>query len=140
MTLERLTWRTLEPLHGMIYFSPEADAAYKQLGLTGRMGYFASRAAALGPVTAEAVIATFYNFDPQVIRQAIPAAWHIASPPRSSTPGSTQSIRHCAACSATQLTRRRWPVPPRWPGGSPSDLRRAERAASVCRAHRTAMA
>ncbi|GAA4907286.1 hypothetical protein HD597_002925 [Nonomuraea thailandensis] len=80
MTLERLTWRTLEPLHGMIYFSPEADAAYKQLGLTGRMGYFASRAAALGPVTAEAVIATFYNFDPQVIRQAIPAAWHIASP------------------------------------------------------------
>ncbi len=70
----------MEPLHGMIYFSPEADAAYRQLGLTGRMGYFASRAAALGPVPAEAVIATFYNFNPQVVRQAIPAAWHISSP------------------------------------------------------------
>ncbi|MET8989192.1 hypothetical protein ABZW49_27410 [Nonomuraea wenchangensis] len=80
MTLERRTWRTLEPLHGMIYFSPEADAAYKRLGLTGRMGYFASRAAAFGPVPAEAVIATFYNFNPQVVHQAIPAAWRLASP------------------------------------------------------------
>uniref|UniRef100_UPI003F4919D9 SCO6745 family protein n=1 Tax=Nonomuraea bangladeshensis TaxID=404385 RepID=UPI003F4919D9 len=80
MRLERRTWRTLEPLHGMIYFSPEADAAYKRLGLTGRMGYFASRAAAFGPVPAEAVVATFYNFNPQVVHQAIPAAWHLASP------------------------------------------------------------
>ncbi|MFI7127000.1 hypothetical protein ACIBQ1_15000 [Nonomuraea sp. NPDC050153] len=80
MTLERRTWRTLEPLHGMIYFSPEAGAAYKGLGLSGRMGYFASRAAALGPVPAEAVIATFYNFNPDLVRQAIPAAWQIASP------------------------------------------------------------
>ncbi|GAA1649674.1 hypothetical protein GCM10009733_053390 [Nonomuraea maheshkhaliensis] len=44
------------------------------------MGYFASRAAAFGPVSAEAVIATFYNFNPQVVRKAIPAAWHLASP------------------------------------------------------------
>ncbi|MBE1593250.1 hypothetical protein ACFPOI_21525 [Nonomuraea angiospora] len=80
MTLERRTWRTLEPLHGMIYFSPEASAAYESLGLSGRMGYFASRAAALGPVPAEAVIATFYNFNPDLVRRAIPAAWRIASP------------------------------------------------------------
>ncbi|WP_428834573.1 helix-turn-helix domain-containing protein [Nonomuraea maheshkhaliensis] len=38
MTLERRTWRTLEPLHGMIYFSPDAHAAYQRLGLTGRDG------------------------------------------------------------------------------------------------------
>jgi hypothetical protein len=80
MTWVRRTWRTLEPLHGMIYFAPEADAAYRQLGLTGRMGYFASRAAALGPVRAEVVVATFYNFNPQVVRKAIPAAWSLASP------------------------------------------------------------
>lgn len=80
MTLERRTWRTLEPLHGMIYFSPEASAAYESLGLSGRMGYFASRAAPLGPVPAEAVIATFYNFNPDLVRRAIPAAWRIASP------------------------------------------------------------
>ncbi|GAA3205974.1 SCO6745 family protein [Nonomuraea helvata] len=80
MTQERRTWRTLEPFHGMIYFSPEAGAAYEALGLSGRMGYFASRAAALGPVPAEVVIATFYNFHPDLVRQAIPAAWQIASP------------------------------------------------------------
>ncbi|WP_431908100.1 SCO6745 family protein [Nonomuraea jabiensis] len=80
MTLERRTWRTLEPLHGLIYFSPEASAAYEKLGLSGQMGYFASRAAALGPVPAATVIATFYNFNPDLVRQAIPAAWQIASP------------------------------------------------------------
>ncbi|MCK2218160.1 hypothetical protein MF672_030870 [Actinomadura sp. ATCC 31491] len=80
MTWERRTWRTLEPLHGMIYFSPQAEAAYRKLGLTGRMGYFASRAAAFGPVPAEAVVATFYNFNPRLVRQALPAAWHIAAP------------------------------------------------------------
>jgi hypothetical protein len=31
----------------MIYFAPEAAAAYEKLGLTGRAGYFASRSAAL---------------------------------------------------------------------------------------------
>ena len=77
----RKTWRTLEPLHGMIYFAPEAGEEYARLGLSGsRMGYFASRAAALGPVAAEVVIATFYNFNPELVRSAIPAAWELASP------------------------------------------------------------
>ena len=40
--LARKTWRTLEPLHGMIYFVPEAAEAYGRLGITGRAGYFAS--------------------------------------------------------------------------------------------------
>ena len=43
--LARKTWRTLEPLHGMIYFVPEAVEAYARLGIEGRNGYFASRAA-----------------------------------------------------------------------------------------------
>ena len=46
----RKTWRTLEPLHGMIYFVPEAAEAYARLGITGRAGYFASRAAPMGAV------------------------------------------------------------------------------------------
>ena len=29
----RKTWRTVEPLHGMIYFAPEAAASYTRLGL-----------------------------------------------------------------------------------------------------------
>jgi hypothetical protein len=76
----RRTWRTLEPIHGMIYFAPEAAERYAGLGLRGRMGYFASRAAALGPVPAEAVIALFFNFEPGLVRRAIPVAWDLATP------------------------------------------------------------
>ena len=79
-TLARKAWRTLEAYHGMIYFTPHAHAAYAELGIDGQMGYFASRAAALGPVPAEVVVATFYNFNPEVVGVAIPAAWAIASP------------------------------------------------------------
>lgn len=79
-TVARRTWRTVEPIHGMIYFSPEAAAGYATLGLTDRMGYFASRAAPMGPVPAEVVIATFYNFRPALVRAAIPDAWTRAAP------------------------------------------------------------
>ncbi len=79
--LARETWRLTEPLHGMIYFAPEAAERYAAIGLHGRhMGYFPSRAAALGTPTAEVVIATFYNFNPALVRRAIPAAWQIADP------------------------------------------------------------
>lgn len=77
----RKTWRTLEPIHGLIYFAPQAGEAYAALGLPpGQGGYFASRAAAMGPVAAEVVIATFFNFCPDFVRRTIPAAWSIASP------------------------------------------------------------
>lgn len=80
-SLPRRMLRTLEPVHGMIYFVPEAQEAYASVGLQGRrMGYFASRAAPMGAVPAGVVIATFYNFNPDLIRRAIPAAWTLASP------------------------------------------------------------
>lgn len=66
--------------HGFIYFSESAGAAYEELGLTGRQQYFASRGAAFGAVPAEVVIATFFNFNPEIVRQAIPAAWDVADP------------------------------------------------------------
>ena len=78
--LARKTWRTVEPLHGMIYFVPEAAEAYARLGITGTAGYFASRAAPMGAVTADVVISTFFNFNPDLVRAAIPRAWEIASP------------------------------------------------------------
>jgi hypothetical protein len=78
--LSHKTWRTLEPLHGMIYFAPEAAEEYEKLGITGRDGYFASRAAPMGGVSAEVVIATFFNFNPELVRAAVPAAWDCASP------------------------------------------------------------
>src|SRR3954451_15191413 len=77
----RKTWRTVEPIHGMIYFAPEADAAYRAIGLDGNPpAYFASRAAPMGPVRAEVVIATFYNFCPALVRSAIPLSWTKADP------------------------------------------------------------
>jgi hypothetical protein len=74
------TWRTVEPLHGMIYFVPEAAEAYARLGITGTAGYFASRAAPMGAVSADVVIATFFNFNPELVRSAIPDAWDRATP------------------------------------------------------------
>jgi hypothetical protein len=76
----RKTWRTVEPLHSMIYFVPEGAQAYERLGITGSAGYFASRSAAMGAVSAEVVVSTFFNFNPELVRSAIPAAWNIASP------------------------------------------------------------
>jgi len=78
--LARKMWRTLEPYHGMIYFTPRATEAYRALGVADQAGYFASRAAAMGAVPAEVVIATFYNFSPDYVRAAIPSAWDAASP------------------------------------------------------------
>ena len=76
----RKTWRTLEPVHAMIYFVPEASRRWAAHGLEGQMGYVASRAAAMGPVPAEVVIATFFNFNPRVVRDAIPEAWARVDP------------------------------------------------------------
>jgi hypothetical protein len=78
--LARKTWRTLEPLHGMIYFAPEAAQAYAELGVKGTRGYFASRSAPMGAVSAEVVIATFYNFNPELVHAAIPSVWEITTP------------------------------------------------------------
>jgi len=77
----RRTFRALEPIHGMVYFSPYGPTSYAAIGITHpRMGYFASRSAALGAVPAEVVVATFFNFSPALIHRALPAAWDLASP------------------------------------------------------------
>lgn len=79
-SVAREMWRLLEPIHTVVYFSPEAKPAYEAVGLKGWwMGYFASRSAAMGAVPAEVVIATFYNFHPSMVRRAIPDAWSFSS-------------------------------------------------------------
>jgi hypothetical protein len=77
----RRMWQLLEPIHAVVYFAPETRVAYPEAGLKGGwMGYFASRAAAMGPVPPEMVIATFYNFHPAMVRRAIPDAWTFSTP------------------------------------------------------------
>jgi hypothetical protein len=95
----RKTWRTLEPIHGMIYFAPEATRRYEALGLEGQMGYFAGRAAPMGPVPAEVVIATFFNFNPVLVREAIPEAWARAEP---------QDVVEARLDAADEALRRAW--------------------------------
>jgi Helix-turn-helix family len=79
--LARRLWSRLEPIHAVTYFSPEARAALTGAGYKGFwMGYFAGRAAPMGPVGAEIVFATFYNFSISHVSRAIPDAWSFAPP------------------------------------------------------------
>jgi hypothetical protein len=79
--IARKTWRTLEPVHGAIYFVPEAGEEYRALGLDDRMqGYFASRSAPMGAVPASVVIATFFNFDPDLVRRSLEGVWDRVAP------------------------------------------------------------
>ncbi|SDT17188.1 SCO6745 family protein [Actinoplanes derwentensis] len=76
----RNAWRSAEPLHGLIYFVPEARERYAALGLDATEGYFASRSAAMGPVGPGPVTATFFNFNPRLVARALPAAWERTTP------------------------------------------------------------
>lgn len=76
----RALWQRLEPFHAFVYFAPEAAGNYVELGLDGGDGYFASRSAAMGAVGPEVVIATFFNFKPQLVRKALPGAWATTNP------------------------------------------------------------
>lgn len=54
---------------------------YQDLGTVhDRTGYFASRAACMGSVNAEIVTATFFNFNPVLVREAMAGAWDVAEP------------------------------------------------------------
>lgn len=76
----RRTWRAAEALHGLIYFAPEAHQRYADLGIGQRAGYFASRAAAMGPVGPAPVVASFFNFNPVLVTRALPEVWETVTP------------------------------------------------------------
>jgi hypothetical protein len=79
--LARRFFDRFEPVHGVTYFAPEARAALDGLGYRGFwMGYFAARSAPLGMMPPEMVTAIFYNFSPERVAKALPAAWQIAGP------------------------------------------------------------
>jgi hypothetical protein len=77
----RRLWQLLEPYHALTYFAPEAHQAFEDIGLRGFWrGYFASRAAPLGPVGAAPVTAIFFGFHPAFVARALPSVWSMASP------------------------------------------------------------
>lgn len=79
--MARRLFDRIEPVHAVTYFAPEARSALDGLGYRGFwMGYFAARSAPLGRVPADVVTAIFYNFAPERVAKALPAAWEVAPP------------------------------------------------------------
>jgi helix-turn-helix protein len=77
----RAMWTLFEPIHAVAYFAPEARRAFEDAGLRGFWrGYFAGRAAPLGPAGAAVVTASFFNFAPAFVARAIPAVWDLITP------------------------------------------------------------
>ncbi|WP_330455844.1 hypothetical protein OIB37_02550 [Streptomyces sp. NBC_00820] len=77
----RAMWERYEPVHSLVYFTPEAMGVADGLGLRGYwMGYFALRAAPLGAVGPAVVTSSFFVFHPDRVRRALPDAWAYAAP------------------------------------------------------------
>ena len=70
--------RVFTPFHNVSYYAPEIKA-FVDAGMRGSwMAYFAYRAAPMGAVPAEVVMATFYFA--RMIQRAIPEVWSVMSP------------------------------------------------------------
>lgn len=81
LSSSRSMWTLFEPIHAVTYFAPEARSAYERAGLRGFWrGYFAGRAAPLGPAGAAVVAASFFNFAPAFVARAIPGVWELITP------------------------------------------------------------
>ncbi|HEX6357281.1 SCO6745 family protein [Actinophytocola sp.] len=83
LSMVRQMWKLLEPVHAILYYAPEVFARAEKLGYdtaTRWPSYFAWRAAPLGPAGHELVSATFYSFNPAMVREHVPAAWRVATP------------------------------------------------------------
>ncbi len=71
----------LNPLHSSHYFSPDLGRELAAVGIDDPSGaYFAARSAAMGPVGAGVVTATFYSFRHELVARHVPAVWKKASP------------------------------------------------------------
>lgn len=86
-----------ETIHAVVYFAPEPQERYAELGLRGFWrGYFASRASALGPVDADLVTMLFGGFAPDMVARTIPSVWDITTPAEvraARLDGATASLR-----------------------------------------------
>jgi hypothetical protein len=81
MNSARRLWALGEPFHALTYFADEARTAFDAVGLRGFWaGYFAGRAAPLGPVGAGVVTATFASFAPAFVARRVPGVWTTTTP------------------------------------------------------------
>lgn len=73
-------WRVLDTVHVPVYFVPETTREYGELGIKPRAGYFVSRSAAMGAVSPEVTIATFFVFAPGLVRHVMAGCWDTVTP------------------------------------------------------------
>jgi hypothetical protein len=77
----RRMWTLFEPVHVVTYFTAEARTGFQDAGLRGFWrGYFAGRAAPLGPAGPAVVTASFYSFAPPMVARALPGVWDLITP------------------------------------------------------------
>jgi hypothetical protein len=93
----RSMWTLFEPIHAVTYFAPAARSAFEQAGLRGFWrGYFAGRAAPLGPAGAAVVTASFFTFAPAFVARAVPGIWELITPEealRTRLAGASEALR-----------------------------------------------
>jgi hypothetical protein len=157
----------MEPLAANVYFAPEVHAAFQELGFgpgrTSSSGlvapdgpaYFTSRAACMGTVTGEVVVAAFGVFNPAIVVPSVEQGWRttdretiLAARERGATAGLATVLgdEPAGAARATVLFRRMADAGPAegrhlfsglrslgWPGTLLGDL---WRAADLVREHR----
>lgn len=76
MSPERELWSLYEPVHAIVYFDPAVSGCLNEVGLHGFWnGYFAGRAAPLGPIGPGPVTALFFGFAPSMVARALPKVW-----------------------------------------------------------------
>lgn len=91
----RRMWTLFEPVHVVSYFGAAAKDAFEQAGLRGFWrGYFAGRAAPIGPVGPAPVVAAFFSFAPGMVSRALPAIWDLI------TPAEALAVRQSGAAAA----------------------------------------
>ena len=77
----RRLWLLLERVHALVYFAPEAGAAFRHAGLRGFWrGYFAGRTAPMGAVGPGPATAALFGFRHDMVARALPEVWSMASP------------------------------------------------------------
>jgi hypothetical protein len=83
-SVARKMWRTLEPVHAMVYFVPEHREEYAAVGLdvegNRASAYFPARAAAMGAVRPSVVQAAFFNFSALAVQFGMAGAWEATTP------------------------------------------------------------
>lgn len=74
-------YTVIEPLHTVVYYLPQALAAFEPLKLTSLWSpYFGTRLAPLGAVSPATAGALLYHFNPAMVDREVSALWSATSP------------------------------------------------------------